>query len=149
VVYTRWRNLNKTSDMDVGAIGYHDRTKVKRMRVAKDNTIVNALNRTKEERHPNLADLQEARAAEFRAEQRVLKRENMKKDKDDRREREENAKMRSFETLLDESKMVSNSAMSATADARYASNDTDVAASVTAIASAIASATAFALSRFM
>lgn len=47
-VYTRWRNLNKTSDMDVGAIGFHDQSKVKSIRVVKDNLIVNRLNKTKE-----------------------------------------------------------------------------------------------------
>lgn len=97
VIYTRWRNLNKTSEMQVGAIGYHDRSKVKSLRVSKDNSIVNALNRTKEERFPNLAELQEARAAEFRAEQRQQKREQIDKDKADRRAREEKAKLRSFE----------------------------------------------------
>lgn len=50
VIYTRWRNLNKTSSMEVGAIGFHDRTKVKKLRVVKENSIVNALNRTKQVR---------------------------------------------------------------------------------------------------
>lgn len=48
VIYTRWRNLHKTSSMEVGAIGFHDRSKVKTLRVTKDNSIVNALNRTKQ-----------------------------------------------------------------------------------------------------
>lgn len=47
-VYTRWRNLHKTRDMEVGAIGFHDRSKVKRIRVEKDNAIVNRINKTKE-----------------------------------------------------------------------------------------------------
>lgn len=47
-VYTRWRNLHKTSDMEVGAIGFHDRTKVKSIRIKKDNAIVNALKKTKQ-----------------------------------------------------------------------------------------------------
>ena len=47
VVYTRWRNLHKTPSMEVGAIGFHDRSKVRKMKVVKDNSIVNALNRTK------------------------------------------------------------------------------------------------------
>ena len=48
VIYTRWRNLHKTSSIEVGAIGFHDRSKVKEIRVTKDNSIVNALNRTKQ-----------------------------------------------------------------------------------------------------
>ena len=38
----------KTASMEVGQVSYHDKTKVKRMRVEKDNAIVNDLNRTKE-----------------------------------------------------------------------------------------------------
>lgn len=34
--------------MDVGSIGFHDRSKVKSMQVEKDNSIVNAINRTKQ-----------------------------------------------------------------------------------------------------
>jgi hypothetical protein len=40
--------------MEVGAIGFHDRTKVKRMKVEKDNTIVNKINKTKEVLLPTL-----------------------------------------------------------------------------------------------
>ena len=48
LVYTRWRNLLKTASMEVGQVGFHDKTKVKRMKVEKDNSIVNRLNKTKE-----------------------------------------------------------------------------------------------------
>lgn len=34
--------------MEVGAIGFHDPTKVKKVRVVKDNSTVNKLNKTKE-----------------------------------------------------------------------------------------------------
>lgn len=47
VVYTRWKNLHKTASMDVGAIGFHDPTKVRRIHVTKDSSIVNQLNKTK------------------------------------------------------------------------------------------------------
>jgi hypothetical protein len=33
--------------MVAGQVSYHDRTKVKRLKVVKENAIVNALNRTK------------------------------------------------------------------------------------------------------
>ena len=46
--YSFRRNLLKTASMEVGQVSYHDKTKVKRMRVEKDNAIVNNLNRTKE-----------------------------------------------------------------------------------------------------
>lgn len=47
-------------------VGYKDDTKVFRCRVEKNNVIVNALNRTKREDHPDLAALQEERAKEYR-----------------------------------------------------------------------------------
>ena len=48
IIYTRWRNLHKTKNMEVGAIGFHDKTKVKSMRIEKDNMIVKQINKTKE-----------------------------------------------------------------------------------------------------
>lgn len=48
-------------------------------------------------RFPNLAELQEERAAAFRAEQRAEKQQQKVLEKQYRREREEQAKMRSFE----------------------------------------------------
>jgi hypothetical protein len=48
VVYTRWRNLKKKHDMDVGAIGFHDATKVKNLWVVKDKEIVKKIDKTKE-----------------------------------------------------------------------------------------------------
>ena len=51
VVYTMWANLHKTDAMDVGQVGFHKQKEVKKIRVAKrDNTIVNRLNKTKEEK---------------------------------------------------------------------------------------------------
>lgn len=47
-------------------VGYKDESRVHRCRVEKSNVIVNALNRTKREEHPDLAALQEERAKEHR-----------------------------------------------------------------------------------
>jgi hypothetical protein len=114
-------------------VSYHDKTKVKRMRVEKDNAIVNNLNRTKEvkqpriesciitisiichcifyvvtyfiadcfrlplqERYPDLAALQEERAAEFRLANKIEKRTQMQVEKTQKREREEQAKIRNY-----------------------------------------------------
>lgn len=71
VVYTSWANLQKTSDMEVGQIGYHDRSKVKKIRLVKDNAIVNRLNKTKIEKHLNLSELQQERMAQIRANQKA------------------------------------------------------------------------------
>ena len=47
VVYTMWTNLHKTTDMEVGQIGYHDRSKVLKLKVVKDNGIVNRISKTR------------------------------------------------------------------------------------------------------
>jgi hypothetical protein len=108
VIFTRWRNLKKTSDMEVGAIGFHDRTKVKSMKVAKDNSIVNRLNKTKEERFPNLAQLQEERAAEFRAALKEERRSQLQSEKEAKKEREKQKEMRSYSSMMRPEKMTSN-----------------------------------------
>ena len=91
VVYTMWANLQKTTDMEVGQIGFHDRAKVQKMKVVKNNAIVNRINKTQsvnsklftkpqllyfvrlltptfffsaKESYPNLSDLQQERLAQ-------------------------------------------------------------------------------------
>lgn len=108
VIYTRWRNLHKTSDMEVGQIGFHNKANVKRLKVVKDSSIVNRINKTKEERHPNLEALQEERAAEFRAAAKEERRAQLQAEKGAKREREETAKLRSYSSLMKVDKMVSN-----------------------------------------
>jgi hypothetical protein len=53
VIYTWARNLLKTNDMAVGAVSFHNQNDVKKVHVDKDNTIVNRITKTKEERDPN------------------------------------------------------------------------------------------------
>lgn len=53
VVYTMWANLKKTPAMDVGQVGFHKDTEVRKIRVAKRiNEIVNRLEKTKKESFP-------------------------------------------------------------------------------------------------
>merc|ERR1719481_2177447 len=82
VVYTMWENLHKTASMDVGQIGFHKQKAVKKIRLAaRENAIVNRLNKTKVEKQ-----------VDFRAE-----RENR-----DRAERDE--KKRAFKMMEDAKK---------------------------------------------
>ena len=89
------------------------------MKVEKDNTIVNRVNKTKEIRFPNLQELQEQRAAEFRAEQRAEKQQQKQTEKQQRRAREEQAKLRSYESIMTGETMRSNAEMPASVDDRY------------------------------
>ena len=54
----------------MGLLGFHNEVAKRRILVEKDKAVVNTLNRTKVEEHPDLAALQEERAARWRAQQR-------------------------------------------------------------------------------
>lgn len=67
IVYTPASNLKKTPSMEVGQVSFHDNKLVRKTKVAKKlNEIVNRLNKTKEERNPDL----EAEKAAWEREQR-------------------------------------------------------------------------------
>ncbi|CAM9603886.1 unnamed protein product [Ectocarpus sp. 6 AP-2014] len=117
VVYTRWQNLEKKASYEAGQVGYKDESRVFKCRVEKTNAIVNALNRTKREEHPNLAELQEERAKEHRREQKALRKKKELEEKNARKQKEEEKRLRSYDTLFEESKMASNADVAATEDA--------------------------------
>ena len=54
-----------------GAVGYHRPENVRRIEVEKNNAIVKAINKTKDERHPNLAQLQQDRLREIQLQQKA------------------------------------------------------------------------------
>jgi len=49
VIYTRWKNLKKTSDMVEGQVSYFRPENVRRIETTKNKAVVNDLNRTKTE----------------------------------------------------------------------------------------------------
>jgi len=117
VIYTRWKNLHKTPSMDVGAVGFKDESRVRRCHAEKDNSIVNALNRTKEERYPDLEAEQAERAAQWRREQKRKKEEAKRREREERQKREEEKKLQSYEGLMDnENDMTFTDQMESTED---------------------------------
>lgn len=54
IIYTWASNLLKTADMETGAVSFKDHSKVVKLHIEKDNNILKVINRTKQERHPNL-----------------------------------------------------------------------------------------------
>ncbi|KAG6008138.1 Coiled-coil domain-containing protein 25 [Claviceps maximensis] len=67
VIYTPWSNLKKDGSMDVGQVSFKDARKVKRVLVpARENAIVNRLNKTKVERKPDLKQEKDDRLKELR-----------------------------------------------------------------------------------
>src|SRR5947207_15536595 len=72
VVYTPWSNLKKDGSMAVGQVGFKDKKKVKQIMVeTRLNPIVNRLNKTKTEAHPNLYQEKEDRLKELRKRERI------------------------------------------------------------------------------
>ncbi|KAK0651283.1 hypothetical protein B0T16DRAFT_403526 [Cercophora newfieldiana] len=67
IIYTPWSNLKKDGSMAVGQVSFKDQKKVKRILVAqRENPIVNRLNKTKVEKHPDLRQEKEDRLKELR-----------------------------------------------------------------------------------
>lgn len=109
VVYTLWSNLKKTADMEVGQVGFHINKEVRTIKVEKRiNEIVNRLNKTKEERFPNLRDEREERDRQEREDGKQKLREQKQREKEEEKKRKEEAALRSYDTLMDSSKMASN-----------------------------------------
>ncbi len=67
MIYTPWSNLRKDGSMAVGQVSFKDEKKVKRIHVVKrENVIINRLNKTKVEKHPDLKQEREDRQRELR-----------------------------------------------------------------------------------
>lgn len=72
VIYTPWSNLKKTGDMATGQVGFKDHRMVKRVYVEKrENPIVNRLNKTKEEKYPDLRQEKADMERELRKKDRI------------------------------------------------------------------------------
>ncbi|KAL7525541.1 hypothetical protein ACHAXR_001050 [Thalassiosira sp. AJA248-18] len=120
IVYTRWKNLKKTASMVDGQVGYHRPDNVRRCKIEKNNTLVRQLEKTKKELYPDLAKEQEQRLKEIQ----VQKKENRRaEEKAKKMEQLENARKKeelSYDRIMGEGNMTSNSEMKATEDATAA-----------------------------
>ena len=60
MIYTPWSNLMKNASMSTGQVSFHDPKLTKKILVsARQNSIVNRLNKTKTERFPDLRNEKE------------------------------------------------------------------------------------------
>jgi len=90
VIYTPWSNLKKDGSMATGQVGFKDNKKVKRVYVSqRENAIVNRLNKTKVEKHPDLRQEKEDRERELRKVERIAQQEKKKADAKLAEERQE------------------------------------------------------------
>lgn len=111
VVYTRWKNLKKTSSMVDGQVGFHRPDNVRRMSVEKNNSIVNALNKTKTEKYPDLYKEQQDRLREIHNEKKEHQRLEDKRKKLEELQRRKEMEERSYDRIMKESNMTSNKGM--------------------------------------
>jgi len=78
VIYTPWSNLKKDGSMATGQVGFKDNRLVKRVYVEKrENAIVNRLNKTKVEKHPDLREEKAQREKELRKVDRIAQQEKV------------------------------------------------------------------------
>lgn len=109
VKYTPWSNLNKTADMDVGQIGFHDDQLVKTITVKKNAEIIRRLNKTKKQiERPDLAAEREERDRQERIKLRKQQREQRKQEKEEHEQRKTQAELRAYSSLMQADKMTSN-----------------------------------------
>ena len=116
VVYTRWKNLKKTNSMVDGQVGFHRPENVRRINTEKENSVVRQIEKTKEERHPDLAAEQQARTREIqqekKAEWKKIAKEKQRVKEDAIKEKE----ARSYDRIMKEENMTKNTEIQATAD---------------------------------
>ncbi|XP_030761266.1 coiled-coil domain-containing protein 25 [Sitophilus oryzae] len=106
IVYTMWSNLKKTPGMEVGQVGFHKESEVKKMKVAKRiNEIVNRLNKTKKEEHPDFRAEREKRDKIEREDKKKLLKEQKRKEEEEEKRRREDAELRSYNSLMSSENM--------------------------------------------
>jgi len=100
VVYTMWDNLKKTASMEVGQVSFHNPKLVRKMRVERRcNEIINRLNKTKLETHPDFRAERETRDGLERQDKKQVLRQQKEKEKDSEKKRKDEAELRSYSSL--------------------------------------------------
>ena len=120
IVYTRWKNLKKTADMVPGQVTYHRPQNVREMKAVKNNAVVNALNKTKEERFPDLYREQQDREREVIREKKEKKRAEDNARKAAALEAKKKKEEMSYDRIMKGDMMTSNAETKATADSTAA-----------------------------
>lgn len=109
VVYTSWSNLKKTAGMEVGQVGFYREREVRKIRVEKRiNEIINRLNKTKQDRKPDLRAEREERDRKEREDKKRVLREQKEREKEEDRRRAADAELRSYDRLLSKNSMKTN-----------------------------------------
>ncbi|EFJ52841.1 hypothetical protein VOLCADRAFT_101600 [Volvox carteri f. nagariensis] len=109
IVYTPWSNLKKTAGMDVGQVGFYDQSLVFKVKVErKNNEIINRLEKTRQERYPDLAAEKEVYMSQVRQARRAGERAARAVEKAAREERKKQEDLKSYKHIMKDEFMVSN-----------------------------------------
>ena len=92
-----------------GQVGFHRPQNVRRMSVEKNNPIVNALNKTKVESHPDLRAEQQARLAEIQAQKKAQRKQEEKQKRIAELEQKQLKEELSYDRVMKSDRMMSNS----------------------------------------
>lgn len=112
VIYTPWSNLKKDGSMAVGQVSFKDQRKVKRILIPKrENSVVNRLNKTKTEHHPDLQQEKEDRQRELRRREQAAQQQRRKEELKVAKERKEKKwqKDHAYDDLFSDENMASSS----------------------------------------
>ena len=109
IVYTPWENLKKTQGMDVGQVSFHNNKEVIKVRVDKRiNEIVNRLEKTKLELHPDFRAEREKRDAEERVVKHQVLKQRKDQEKSEEKKRKDLADLKSYNSLMKSENMSTN-----------------------------------------
>eukprot|EP00906_Rhabdomonas_costata_P003726 RCo005639 len=113
VVYTLWSNLKKTAAMDVGQVSFKDHKAVRHVMVDKKRELLNKIEKSRQERSPDLEREREERDAEERRQTKEAILQAKEQERLLEEERRRVAELRSYATLQDSDRMRTNAAENA------------------------------------
>lgn len=112
IIYTPWSNLKKDGSMAVGQVSFHNDKKVKRVIVReRENAIINRLNKTKVEKHPDLKQEKDDRQRELRKKDQSAQLARKKEEARIKKEREQlkYQKDHAYDDIFSEENMAASS----------------------------------------
>ncbi|KAI1494451.1 coiled-coil domain-containing protein 25 [Biscogniauxia mediterranea] len=90
VIYTPWSNLKKDGSMAVGQVSFKDQRRVKKILVPqRENPIINRLNKTRVEKHPDLMQEKEEHLRQLRKRDQAAQQQRKKEEARIAKERQE------------------------------------------------------------
>jgi hypothetical protein len=99
-----------------GQVGFHRPENVRRLKVEKNNPIVKQLEKTREERHPDLYEEQQDRLREIQQQKKAYNKQLQKEEHIKKVEREQEKEAKSYDRLFVADNMTAVSEQKASAD---------------------------------